>query len=102
MGVAETKLWEALRKLKCNIRRQAPMGRYVADVIHHPSATVIEVDSAWHDFTDAALRDIKRDAWFESQGYRVLRIRDGEVFEDLAAVTRKIAAAVGCKTVINF
>ncbi len=61
------------------------------------SALVIEVDSAWHDFADAAVRDIERDAWFESQGYRVVRIRGEEVFEDLTAVTRRIAAAVGCK-----
>jgi len=97
MTLSEKKLWEALRKLKCNVRRQAPMRRYVADFIHHASAVVIEVDGPWHDFEKAQLKDLERDAWFQAQGYRVLRVRDGDVFEDLEGVVTRIAAAIGCK-----
>ncbi|RYF88839.1 MAG: DUF559 domain-containing protein, partial [Caulobacteraceae bacterium] len=35
MTASEGKLWKALRALKLGIRRQAPMGRYIADFIHH-------------------------------------------------------------------
>ena len=73
------------------------MGRYVADFTHHRSRLIIEIDSDWHNLAENALRDIERDVWFESQGYRVLRIRDAEVFKDLDAVTRRIATAIGCK-----
>ena len=75
MTLGEKRLWEELRKLNLHIRRQAPIGRYVADFAHHTARLVIEVDSPWHDSEDAQLRDAERDAWLQGQGYRVLRVR---------------------------
>ena len=74
--LGEKRLWEELRKLKLHIRRQAPIGKYIADFAHHAARVVIEVDSAWHDGEEAQLRDAERDAWLQSQGYIVLRFRD--------------------------
>ncbi|MDP2261304.1 MAG: DUF559 domain-containing protein [Caulobacter sp.] len=76
MPLSEKKLWEALRKLDLGIRRQAPIGRYIADFAHHGASLVIEVDGRRHDLPEAQLKDAERDAWLESQGYRVIRIRD--------------------------
>jgi very-short-patch-repair endonuclease len=78
--VSEKNLWEALRKLKLNIRRQPPMGRYTADFIHHASRLVIEVDGPSHSLPEAQLHDLQRDAWFASQGYRVHRVSDRDAF----------------------
>ena len=80
MNVSERKLWEVLRKLKLNIRRQAPIGRYVADFVHLGSKLVIEVDGARHELEDAQLHDAKRDAWMTAEGFRVLRIKDADAF----------------------
>ena len=76
MTLGEKRLWDELRKLKLHIRRQAPIGRYIADFAHHAARVVIEVDSPRHDGAEAELRDAERDAWLDSQGYKVLRFRD--------------------------
>jgi very-short-patch-repair endonuclease len=80
MTVGEKKLWEALRRLKLNIRRQAPIGRYIADFVHLGSRLVIEVDGMRHELADAQLHDLERDAWLKGEGFRVLRVRDADAF----------------------
>jgi very-short-patch-repair endonuclease len=94
MNVAERKLWEVLRKLKLNVRRQAPIGRYVVDFVHLRSKLIIEVDGARHDLPDAQFHDAERDAWLNSQGYRVLRIRDADAFGRPHDVAEQIAAEI--------
>ena len=94
MTAAERVLWEALRALNLHIRRQAPIGRYVADFMHHRARLVIEVDSGWHDHPEAQLRDLERDAWLAGQGYRVMRIRDGEAFGNPHLVAERVAAEI--------
>jgi very-short-patch-repair endonuclease len=88
--VTERMLWDALRRLKLNVRRQAPLGRYVADFIHHGAKLVIEIDSGWHDLPERQLLDAERDAWCAGQGYAVLRIKDGDVFHELDAAVQLI------------
>jgi hypothetical protein len=51
---------------------------------------IVEVDSGWHDLPEKQLHDVIRDAWFEDEGYRVLRVRDREVFGDLERVLDRI------------
>jgi len=94
MTVSERVLWKALRALNLHIRRQAPIGRYVADFVHHGARLVIEVDSGWHDHFEAQLRDAERDAWLASQGYRVMRVRDGEAFGNPHLVAERVAAEI--------
>ncbi len=86
----EARLWERLRKLSVRFRRQAPIGPYVADFVCHCAALVIEVDGGVHDRTDVALRDLKRDAWFDGQGYATLRVSTREVEADLEAIVARI------------
>jgi very-short-patch-repair endonuclease len=94
MTASELALWEALRALKLHIRRQAPIGRYIADFVHHGARLVIEVDSGWHDHPEAQLRDAERDAWLSEQGYRVMRVRDGEAFGNPYVVAERVAAVI--------
>jgi very-short-patch-repair endonuclease len=94
---AERKLWHALRAHRfqdLHIRRQVPMGRYIADFICHANRVVIEVDGEQHGFDREATRDRVRDAWFASQGYRVLRFANGEVLRELESVLDTIYARV--------
>ncbi|WP_255357001.1 endonuclease domain-containing protein [Caulobacter sp. Root655] len=94
MTASERVLWEALRRFNLHIRRQAPMGRYVLDFVHHGARLVIEVDGGRHDLPEAQLHDAERDAWLNAQGYRVLRIRDRDAFGDADAVADRIAAEI--------
>lgn len=95
MTLSEKRLWAELRKLQLHVRRQAPIGRYVADFAHHGARLVIEVDSPWHDGDEAQLRDARRDTWLASQGYEVMRVSDGEALSAPAAVAEKVAKAIG-------
>jgi very-short-patch-repair endonuclease len=92
MTLDEDRLWQALRKLKANIRRQAPMGPYVVDFVCHASKLVIEVDGYYHSLPERQEKDAERDAWLSRQGYRVLRISTSEVQSNLAMVCDRIEA----------
>ncbi|MBI1686070.1 DUF559 domain-containing protein [Caulobacter hibisci] len=94
MTASERNLWKALRALDLHIRRQAPIGRYVADFVHHPSRLVIEVDGGRHDLSEEQLHDAERDAWLASQGYRVLRVRDVEAFGNPEEIAERVAAEI--------
>ncbi|MGZ9202280.1 MAG: endonuclease domain-containing protein [Caulobacteraceae bacterium] len=89
---AERLMWGELRKLKANYRRQAPMGRFVVDFIHHDSRVVIEVDGPFHDLPERQVRDAARTIWLESQGYRVIRFGEDAVRNDLFTVIERIEA----------
>ena len=56
---------------------------------------MIEVDGGVHDVTEVALRDLKRDEWLASEGYRVLRIPAKWVETDIDNVVADIAKAIG-------
>ncbi|AQR61285.1 hypothetical protein BZG35_06190 [Brevundimonas sp. LM2] len=91
----EAKLWDHLRHLDIRFRRQAPIGPYVVDFACHSAKLVIEVDGGIHDLTDVALRDLRRDEWLTSQGYRVLRIPTKRVEADIKSVVAEISKAGG-------
>jgi len=92
MTVAERMLWAELRKLKLNFRRQAPIGRYVADFVHPASRLVVEIDGPRHDQPEIAERDLVRTDWLKSQGYRVVRFPEKQVRDALAAIVERIVA----------
>lgn len=83
MTRAETFLWGVLRGRAfggLKFRRQAPIGPYIVDFVCLKRRLVVELDGGVHDapFRDPE-RDRKRDAWLVSEGYRVLRFRNGQV-----------------------
>jgi very-short-patch-repair endonuclease len=94
MTASERRLWKELRKLELHIRRQAPIGRYIADFAQHEARMVIEVDGARHDLDEAQLHDAERDAWLVAQGYRVIRVRDSEALEMAEEVAARIGAEI--------
>ena len=96
--LSEQKLWDALRQLKLGIRRQAPIGRYIADFAHHGARLVIEVDGRRHDLPEEQLKDAERDGWLESQGYRVIRVRDDLAYGRPFDVAERIGEIVLART----
>ncbi|WP_082384968.1 endonuclease domain-containing protein [Brevundimonas sp. AAP58] len=91
----EARLWQHLRKLEVRFRRQAPIGPYIVDFACHSAKLVIEVDGGVHNRTDVALRDLTRDEWLISQGYRVLRFPTQRVEREIDTVVAKISKAAG-------
>jgi very-short-patch-repair endonuclease len=90
MTLPEKVLWKALRKPDLGFRRQAPIGRYVADFVCLSARVVVEVDGGVHALAEVQLRDAKRDAWLKSEGYRVLRFKNELVLDDLDGVMATI------------
>ena len=77
----ELKTWRSARGI--HVRKQAPVGHFVADFAIHAAKLVIEVDGEHHATANGSQRDASRDAWFATQGYRVLRITTGEITQSL-------------------
>ena len=89
----EEKLWAHLRKLPVRFRRQAPVGPYTVDFVCHRSCLVIEVDGGVHNLPEVAVRDLQRDEWLKTQGYRVIRFTTKQVDDDIEGVLADIRNA---------
>src|SRR5262245_51642598 len=96
MTRAETLLWRHLkadRLAGLNFRRQTPIGNYIADFVAHSHKLIVELDGESHDFEERVRHDERRDRWFESRGYRVLRFANDDVMKNLEGVVLAIAEA---------
>lgn len=94
MTDAEQRLWLHLRAHRLNgekFRRQQPLGPYIVDFVHFGARLVIEADGGQH--ADSA-SDTVRDAWLQSQGFRVLRFWNNDILRDTDAVLTAIHEAV--------
>jgi very-short-patch-repair endonuclease len=96
MSPPEAMLWAQLRASKqgFKVRRQHPVGPYVADFFVRDANLVIEIDGEAHDFGQRAKRDIARDQYMQGRGYRVLRLLAADVMRDLDAVLLMISSQV--------
>jgi very-short-patch-repair endonuclease len=92
---SEEALWRALRAnaLGCEVRRQVPIGRFIADFLVPKLRLVIEIDGGWHDRRRQA--DAHRDRALARAGYRVFRIPAEQVLRDLPGVLAQIKVLLG-------
>ena len=89
MPAPEAKLWNALRELRRvghHFRRQVSIGQYYADFCCHKKCLIIEVDGDSHFYDSAVPYDAIRDAVLRREGYRVLRVTNGDVMDNLDGV----------------
>jgi very-short-patch-repair endonuclease len=96
MTRAETLLWRHLKAHRLALlgfRRQSPMGSYIADFVSHACKLVVEVDGESHDFESRLRHDSRRDEWFASRGYCVLRFTNDDVMKNLEGVVIAIGQA---------
>ena len=93
MSPPEALLWSQVRagKLGFKVRRQHPIGPYVADFFVREGSLIIEVDGSSHDFGERPNGDEIRDRYLREQGYRVIRVPASEVMRNLAGVLLFIA-----------
>lgn len=93
MTPAERVLWHALRDRRfmgLKVRRQVPIGPYIADLYCAAHRLIIEADGSGHCGT----RDIRRDAWLNRQGFGILRLWNREILTNLPGCLDAIAAGV--------
>ncbi len=94
----ERKLWLKLRELRAegfHFRRQAPIGKYIADFACHSFNLVIEVDGGQHNEEDGLKRDAERTAWLEGEGCKVLRFWNNDVLTNIEGVEETIRRELG-------
>jgi very-short-patch-repair endonuclease len=90
---AEKRLWGFLRDRRLNdfkFVRQAPLGPYFADFLCRDRRLIVEVDGVTHGEDHQISHDLRRTRYLESQGYRVLRVWNIEVFTNLDGVLTAI------------
>lgn len=90
---AEALLWKALRNRALGgfkFRRQHPIGHYFADFACVECQLVIELDGETH--LGRHTKDEGRTRFFESQGWRVQRFWNTQVYDELEAVKEAIGA----------
>src|SRR5262249_28927985 len=100
MTRAETLPWRHLKAHyvdELGFRRQVPMQNYVADFVCYSARLVVELDGESHDFDSRQRQDEKRDAWFASQGYLVLRFTNQDVLKNLTGVVEAIRSAASAR-----
>jgi very-short-patch-repair endonuclease len=93
MTEAERRLWYFLRAHRfkgMKFKRQAVIGRYIADFVSFQRRLVIEVDGGQHAHSET---DSRRTRWLEGQGFRVLRFWNNEVLNNSSGVLNAIMAA---------
>jgi len=89
----EDKLWYWLRAKhfsSLKFRRQYLIGNYIVDFCCPKKKLVIEVDGGGHNEIRQIKADKVRDEWLRSQGFKVLRIWNNEIDENLDGVLEEI------------
>lgn len=69
---------------------QKVIGRYIVDFYCHTAKLILELDGNVHDTEEAIEYDTIRTQWLEAQGFRVLRFRNEQVYNDLPGVLETI------------
>jgi very-short-patch-repair endonuclease len=69
-------------------RRQQPIGKYIVDFVAFQKRLVIEVDGGQH--AEEKDKDKQRDEWLRSQGFRILRFWNNDIFQNLEGVLETI------------
>ena len=94
LSLPEAILWNQLRskKLGFGVRKQHPIGPYIADFYVPQARLVMEVDGESHNRGDTPIRDERRNEYLRHKGYRLLRIPAVDVLKNLDGVIRGIAA----------
>jgi very-short-patch-repair endonuclease len=80
---------QADRRLQ--VSSQQPVGSYVVDFVNLEKKVVIELDGAQHALH---LGDRIRDEWLQTEGYKVVRFWDNQVFSNLEGVLETIRDAL--------
>ena len=94
---AEEALWQHLRNRQLDgvkFRRQHAVEGYIVDFIAIEHRLIVEVDGEVHTQPEQQEWDQERQRVLEEKGFRILRFRNQQVFDDIGAVTDAIKTAM--------
>jgi very-short-patch-repair endonuclease len=93
---AEKKLWQHIHagKLGTRVRRQMIIGPYIADFVLTDHKIILEVDGPTYGDDDRIEYDAARTEWLEQKGYRVIRIGNLAILQNISGVLERIELAI--------
>ncbi|MCI7540496.1 MAG: endonuclease domain-containing protein [Veillonellaceae bacterium] len=95
MTASERHLWyDFLHDHKPRFQRQRPIGPYIVDFVCYEAALVVELDGDVHGAAEQHQHDAARGRYLELHGFRVIRIRSRDVFENFEGVCAGLDRAV--------
>lgn len=89
----EIKLWGLLRDrrfINYKFRRQFPIDKYIVDFCCLGKRLIVELDGGQHTQIQKIKSDRERSDYLEKQGFRILRIWNGEIDNNINGVAEKI------------
>jgi very-short-patch-repair endonuclease len=87
---AEKRLWVILRAKRLTgfkFRRQVIIDSYIVDFVNFENRLIVEADGSQHAESEY---DKRRDAYLNSQGFKVLRFWNSDILKNSEAVTETI------------
>ncbi len=94
----EMKLWKFLRSRgfgSLKFRRQWPIGNCVVDFCCSEKKLIIELDGGQHNEKVITRRDLARDKYLKNKGFKILRVWNNEVQDNLEGIFDKVDELVG-------
>ena len=91
---AEHRLWQILRAKRLagfKFKRQLRIDDYIADFVCLERRLIVEADGGQHG---ESVYDEQRDAYLTSQGFRVLRIWNNDIFNNEEGILTSILNAL--------
>ena len=98
---AEDRLWSELRAKRLGgfkFVRQMPIGPYFADFACRSAMLIVEVDGATHSTTSEVDHDSSRTGTLQASGYRVFRVHNNEIYDNLDGVLDSLLAVLMGRT----
>ena len=89
---AESLIWNYLRECQQGekFHQQHIIGDYIADFACVSKKLVIEIDGLYHSLPEQKISDAERTKWLESEGWKVIRFTNDEIFSNLEKVIERI------------
>ena len=88
---AENILWQRLRKNQLSgfhFRRQQVIDGFIVDFYCHATSLIVEIDGGIHETQQE--QDAEREAHLISRGFRILRVTNDQVNNDIEGVLQEI------------
>ncbi len=76
--------------LNIKIRRQHPIGPFIADFYCHELKLAIELDGSINEVEEVKQKDIKREQFLKEQGLYVIRFNNDDVFTNPHLIEEQI------------
>ncbi len=91
MTKEEVKLWEIIRAKRFHglkFKRQVLIGDYIVDFLCKEKMCIIEIDGGQHNDELNKQNDTIRTQYLESNGYKVLRFWNNEIWDNIEGVCK--------------